>query len=142
MPDSPNVGAPASGSYGEGKAGADLKSALPAPAPQPGPGGPPPQQMNPNQPAVAGPTKSIGRPAGPVAPPGVPQAVMGPTAAGPQTPGAVPGAPMLNAPGADTSGPGQAQYLTTLDMLANSPNVSPKTRTWARTVIGQLTQGA
>lgn len=129
MPDTPNVGKPASGTYGEGKALDDLKQALPVgavgnPAPQPAP--PPPLNADP----VRVIPQREGRPPTAAAlPPGVPSVLLGPAELPPMA------GPGMAAPGAAT--PDQSR-LALLDQLSSSPDVSAATREWAAHVMDLL----
>lgn len=137
MADSPNVNAPASGSYGEQTALANLKKALPQgaignPAPPGGPQGGPGGGMKPPMVSPLPP----GRPdtGGAAPPPGIPAVLMGPT----QQPGTPVNTPLqgpVQGPGAN--GPDQAR-LQFLYSLASSPQVSPVTREWAQVLISHL----
>lgn len=138
MPDNVSVAQPASGTYGEDTAVQDLKKALPIgaignPAPAAAPTGPPvstePMSPQPNP---------VGRPAGSPPPPGVPAALLAPTAK-PNVPAFTPlssGTPA----GPAIADPRQAR-MAILDALVNDPNVGEETRQWARTVQSILLKG-
>lgn len=135
MADTPNVSAPASGSYGEKAALVALKQALPTGAvgtPAPTPTTPPVSQE-----PIAPPTVSRGRPnTGAAAPPGVPSVLLSPTQQ-PNVPANTPLAPQTPPPPTAAVQPDQ-QRLQLLDQLANGANVSETTRAWAQRVIALL----
>ena len=125
MTDGPNVNAPASGSYGEETALANLKQSLPVGAmgnPAPPPKGPPAPGGS------GGPPLQLGPQGGgtPGKAPGIPSVLTQPPGP-PQQPGAITGAPT----------PDQGR-LAFLYAVAQSPQVSPVTREWAQVMIGHL----
>lgn len=133
MADAPDVGKPASGSYGEGADLQRLKQQLP----QGAIGNPPPAPAATPLPPVSAkpmvkPTRPVGRPpTGAAAPPGIPSAILHPGDIA--APAAAP-----PAPGSQVS-PDQAR-LFLLQNLAQSPQVSSTTRAWAQEVL-QILQG-
>lgn len=128
------VNSPASGTYGEKAALDGLKKSLPQAQPSTGPTASPlppvkPEPITPLQPQP-------GRPqgAGPV-PPGISPALLGPT----QRPNVPVGTPLVpQAPAVAPSLTAAAQRIATLQLLAQSPDVSDQTREWAQMVLQAL----
>ncbi len=131
--DTPSVGAPSSGTYGEGAALDRLKAALPAgsvgaPPPPAAPGAPqmPPISTQPVTPTPEG----EGRPPGPTAPAGIPAPLLAPS----NQPDVPVGTPLAStAPNVNQLTDVQRR-LQILDVLATSPGVSDTTRQWAQMV--------
>lgn len=132
------VGKPASGTYGEAADRDRLKKSLPQSQGAPA-GAPPAPQLSPQP---ISPTQEFGgRPVGPTPPPGVPPAIMHPTTR-PDVPVSTPlaGDPL----NPQVLPPNDANFehrLRVLDLLANSPKVSPATREWASITRAILTGG-
>jgi hypothetical protein len=129
---------PSSGTYGEKADTERLKQSLPSSG-APAPGGQPLPQMSP---APISPTQEYGgRPVGPTAPPGVPPAIMHPTAR-PDVPMSTPlaGDPLNQ----QALPPNDAHFegrLRTIDTLIQSNRVSPQTREWLEILRAVLIGG-
>lgn len=133
-----NVNRPDSGVYGEGAALESLKKSLPTTGATPAaaPAGAPVPSVG-TEP-VAPVVRNEGRPrTGAAVPPGIPSVLLAPT----QQPQIPVGTPLASAapaaPGNGASTPSQSR-LAMLDMLANSPDVSPTTREWAQNLMDAL----
>jgi len=132
-----SVNKPASGTYGEGAELDRLKQQLPDSGARPGGG--PPGAAPMGGPGSGGLSSGVpGRPGGPTAPPGVPQALMHET----ERPNVSVGTP-LQRQGPPLAGASSAQEarLVVLQALSESDQVSDATREWARTVLEMLSNG-
>jgi len=124
----PDVGQPASGTYGEKKSLSNLQADLPTRPVQPAPPDqtPPPVSPKPVTPVRSSRDSQV---------PGVPAPILDPTG----RPGVPVNTPLLNQPEPSPQQTGSQQRLAVLDMLANSTEVTDTTREWAQMMISVLT---
>jgi hypothetical protein len=130
MGNEPSVNAPASGPYGEGAALQRLQDALPKAQPSPtAPSGPPMPSVSPEPAQPTSPQREGRPPSGAALPPGVPSPILAPTDR-PDVPVSTPLASQSATPSLSAA----QQRLQILDLLAESPGVSPTTQAWAQMV--------